>query len=178
MAACQAKSDAHSLPTPARVALLWTRSGRSRTLAAARVPIHRHSPPPLPSPTTRPGTHANMARAATTQEAGCEDMCSFEFDPDDECDEADCEIYQPKQDFFRATAVGMGLLVRTPSLPAHSAATAAAAFSSAPYFPSPSPVCVLQSTVLDARATRQRLPRPAQQEIDVIPWLERCAGQM
>lgn len=46
------------------------------------------------------------------QEAGCEDMCSFELIPDDDCEEPECEIYQPKQDFFRATAVGMGLLVR------------------------------------------------------------------
>lgn len=108
-------------------------------------------PPPL---TARPGNSREPGwdgLQRPQQEAGCEDMCSFEIDPDDECEEPECEIYQPKQDFFRATAVGLGLLVRTPSLPAHTATTSPAAFSSIPYFP-PSPLCGRPATLSPALA--------------------------
>jgi hypothetical protein len=53
-------------------------------------------------------------------EVGCEDICSFEPEVDECAGEEECELelepYSSKQDFFRATAVGLGLLVRPCSL--------------------------------------------------------------
>ena len=51
------------------------------------------------------------------QDVGCEDICSFEPEFEEYCDEdvegeaCELDVYDSKQDFFRATGVGMALLV-------------------------------------------------------------------